>query len=873
MDRREFIIRSGVAASVPFSLTACSTSTKPSSGTPLQSSKKIERIKGALNWLDGDKPGELKGTTFGYPWKQGALREGEPLSLVNEKSEQIPLQTWVTAFWPDGSVKWTAHAIPASIEVGRAAKIIKAAPTIPSTPVKVSENDNAVTLSTGIAQFEIPKQGTHIVSKLMRGNKLVGQNAHLVGLVKSSPDFNSVTTQFSSKIQSVTVEQTGPVRAVIKVEGVHARENSKQWLPFTIRLYEGLGLRFSVLQNDELYDRHLRLVGEGEGLWAEAVKGITGLRRDPGQAVKDAQIAGRKTPPLSEWDERVSSRLQYIPVWNDVTLTQIGANGFEIKKRTKEGHGWIGVDQGTRASGVGYLGGCSGGIAFGMRDFWQLHPAQIDIRDAGEAISHATIWFYSPEAPAMDVRFYHDGMGQETYEEQLDALNIIYEDYEPGFGDAHGIARTTEFTLSVKASTPTRDDIIRMAEQVRHPSRLVAAPIDYLEAKVFGGVWSLPDRSTPERKQIEDRLAWQVHYYAGQVEQRHWYGFWNYGDIMHTYDADRHVWRYDIGGYAWDNSELSPDLWLWYSFLRSGDPTSFHLAERMTRHNRDVDIYHAGKFKGLGTRHNVQHWGCSAKQMRISTAAYRRFHYYITGDERTGDVLNEVANADAALAVVNPTRKVDKVNPIPGLAKMGVGTDWGSTAANWLTAWERSGNDEYKEKLVNAMKVIGSHPQGFFAGAFGYNVKTQKLVPYEDTGPKLSHLSSVFGLIEISTELLQLLDVPEYKKAWLQYGRLYSAPASEQAEVLGKRMKGNSLTVAHSRLTAYVAAQENDEALAKRAWREFNKASSQGAIQTDCIAGPRTLNSVDEAAWLATNDASQWGLAAIQNLALIKDAL
>jgi len=86
-------------------------------------------------------------------------------------------------------------------------------------------------------------------------------------------------------------------------------------------------------------------------------------------------------------------------------------------------------------------------------------------------------------------------------------------------------------------------------------------------------------------------------------------------------------------------------------------------------------------------------------------------------------------------------------------------------------------------------------------------------------------------------------------------------------------MKGNSLTVAHSRLTAYVAAQENDETLAKRAWREFNKASSQGAIQTDCIAGPRTLNSVDEAAWLATNDASQWGLAAIQNLALIKDAL
>ena len=147
-------------------------------------------------------------------------------------------------------------------------------------------------------------------------------------------------------------------------------------------------------------------------------------------------------------------------------------------------------------------------------------------------------------------------------------------------------------------------------------------------------------------------------------------------------------------------------------------------------------------------------------------------------------------------------------------------------------------------------------------------------MPYEDTGPSLSHLSSVFGLIEISTELLQLLDVPEYKQAWLKYGRLYSAPTSEQVAVLGKRMKGNNLTVAHSRLTAFVAAQENDASLAKRAWREFmNSNPLRKNTGTDCVTGPQTLNAVEEAAWLSTNDASQWGLAAIQNLALIKHAL
>src|SRR5690606_4521114 len=130
-------------------------------------------------------------------------------------------------------------------------------------------------------------------------------------------------------------------------------------------------------------------------------------------------------------------------------------------------------------------------------------------------------------------------------------------------------------------------------------------------------------------------------------------------------------------------------------------------AEAMTRHNRDVDIYHSGKFSGLGTRHNVQHWGCSAKQLRISTAAYRRFHYFLTADERTGDVLWEVAEADRQLKNLHPGRKINPDAAEEEAARISVGTDWGSAAANWLTAWERSGDEKYKKWLLNAMDVIG----------------------------------------------------------------------------------------------------------------------------------------------------------------------
>ena len=895
MNRREFL-RSGAAASA---LPLVASSTR--SANKLNKQQRIIRESGQLGWLEGEEPSVQVGSVWGKPWPQGTLKKGELLKLKTTAGSLVPLQTWPTAFWPDGSVKWTAHAVPAGYRLGKEFSIEKGRGPEPKMAVTVNELARTITVDTGVFTCSLAKRGNHLINRMERNGKIIAQDARLVGMSQNlpyiEPGQSAQLEFFESKLKKVHVEQKGPVRAVIKMTGVCRSETRREWLPFTLRLIffaggdsvkithsfiydgddqqdfiRGMGLQVSVPMRDKTYDRHIRIVGEGQGLWGESPKGITGLRRNPGQAVKDAQIAGKPTPPLAEWDERVTSRLHWVPVWNDVTLTQLNANGFAIRKRTKAGHAWIDADQGGRAAGVAYLGGISGGLLMGMRDFWQLHPVQLDIRDAGTDMAKATLWFWSPEAPAMDVRFYHDGYGADTYEKQLDALNITYEDYEPGFGQAYGVARTSEFTLQVLEATPPREAIVAMAEHIRLPGQVVVAPVDILKARVFGGNWSLPDRSTRKKAVLEDRLDWMVHYYCQQVEQRHWYGFWNYGDVMHAYDPDRHVWRYDIGGYAWDNSELSPDLWLWYAFLRSGDANAFRLAEAMTRHNRDVDIYHAGRFKGFGSRHNVQHWGCSAKQLRISTAAYRRFHYYLTADERTGDVLDEVIDADEALATLNATRKIPNETPVEeGLGRMGVGTDLGSVFANWLTAWERSGEAKYRERIENAMRTVGAQPYGFFTGSFEYDPKKKELIPM-GRGPGASHLSTVFGLVEICTELNQLLDIPEFKRAWLHYGRFYTASKAEQQQEFGTVFKP-SLISAHSRVTAYTAYHEKDQALAQRAWKEFHQEWVRPDLRSTSQSGPATLNPVEEVPWVSTNECAQWGLAAIQNLALIPDTL
>lgn len=899
MNRRDFLVKSAFAAGIPMVATA---TTYPATSRP--PAKPSPNGARSISWLDGSPPEAQTGSVWGLPWPEGTLAKNEALALKNEAGNSIPLQSWPTAYWPDGSIKWTAHAIPSDIEASQTLFVSKGQPATPKNSVRITDRGAYIVADTGKIRCIIPVKGPYLFTSIERDGKAIAENARLIGYRQSQPEFepgqDPESEAFQGETESVVVEQNGPIRAVIKITGKHKTDTGRKWLPFTVRLtffangeaarithtfvydgddkkdfVKGLGLRFDAPQTDELHNRHIRFVGQDSGLWAESIRGITGLRRHPGDDVTQAQVAGVATPPVSKWEERVRDRIQYIPTWGDFTLSQLSANGFAIRKRTKPGHGWIDSDQGKRSDGVAYVGGVSGGLLFGMRDFWKLHPTQIDIRNANTDLAQATIWIWSPEAPAMDVRFYHDGMSMDTYEEQYDGgLAITYEDYEPGFGSAYGVARTSDITLFAVGSTPSREDTISLAETISNPPLLTATPEDFLASGVFGSLWSLPDHSSAKKKEIEDRLDWSVQYYRSQVDQRHWYGFWNYGDVMHTYDRDRHVWRYDIGGYAWDNSELSPDLWLWYSFLRTGNKDEFRLAEAMTRHTRDVDIYHLGKFAGLGSRHNVQHWGCSAKQLRISTSAYRRFHYYLTGDDRTGDVLSEVVEADKQLANLVPTRKLKGRTATPSATRIGVGTDFGSAATNWLTEWERTGDPKYKQWLEDAMKTIGGHELGFFAGDFGYDPVTKKLLPPQNARAGVSHLNAVFGLVEVCAELIRLIDVPEFEAAWLQYCTLYNASDEDQIAVFGHALRGTNLRNAHSRLTAYAASMKGDRKLAARAWEEFAQEwGGKKTIGTERIEGPTVLNPIDEAAWVSTNDSSQWGLAAIQNLALASDEL
>ncbi|HUQ09061.1 MAG TPA: hypothetical protein VM146_02010 [Steroidobacteraceae bacterium] len=859
-----------------------------------------------VRWLDGTASPVAQGVTWGTPWPRGKHKGAANYFVLRGPDQKLhSLHSWPLAYWPDGSLKFSAHALPPTALVGDGPFEVVAPRGSPKevAALSVLESDGHVDVDTGVFSCRFARSGTNVIESITReGHELV-RDGKLVLLRQNAAggsDSGAFSQElFESRILKVTVEQRGPVRAVIKVEGNHARDG-RAWLPFTLRFYfylgsdslrvmhtivfdgdenqdfiRGLGLRFTAPQKAELYDRHVRFAGDGAGLLGEAVRGLTGLRRDPGQAVRDAQVAGTAVPEIAPV---VKNLLQYVPAFGDWTLFQPNADGFTIRKRTASGHAWLDCGLGKRAGGLGYLGGPAGGVAFGIRNFWQSHPAQLDIRGANENAATVTLWVWAPEAQPMDLRFYHDGLGQDTYEKQYQGgLEITYEDYEPGFGTPVGVARTSEMMLWILPATPSRERFTQLAQALREPAVMAATPQTIVESGVFGHALSLPSQTSDAHAGLEKQLDWMFDFYRGQQDQRGWYGYWNYGDVMHTYDFDRHTWRYDVGGFAWDNSELATDVWLWMYFLRTGRADAFRFAEAMTRHTGEVDVHHLGKFAPLGSRHNVQHWGCSAKQLRISTALNRRFYYYLTADERVGDLLREQNEAARTLRTVPPGRKLANAadrhleDPEGDYAYVGFGTDWGALASAWFTEWERTRDPKFRDRLLASMKTIGAQPRGFFTGSERFNLVTGAFDKAKDDRVSVSHLSAAFGLPEICAELIESFEVPEFERAWLQYCELYNAPAEDQKAALGQELKGTNLQQGHARLTAFAAYRKKDAKLAARAWREFTDGRAgygmRQAFVANRIEAPAVLNPVDEGPGISTNSSAQWGLAGIVCLA------
>lgn len=850
--------------------------------------------------------------TFGSYWEKGILvipnfkNDGmDSFVLQNENKESIPVQSRITAWWPDGSIKWVAHTADAS-KMGQEAALtaqIKSGEVSEETAELVSmiirRDDNWLYIDNGVLSLKVPTgkyKADTLAEDIFLNGKLRVKKALPVLYLEEQSNENStnfdldgqtkVTRAYKAAIKAVTIEEDGPLALTIKAEGSYQHQNQNK-MKFCIRMYinkdssdirfvhtfffdgdeqtdflKGLGIRFDTVLEGRPYEHHIRFAGELPFKEAAILLNSSYPRLQP--SVLKKQLDGKTWGYPADSD--VEKAAADLPVWNRYFLYQDSADHYRIGKQTKPQCCVLSAAEGRRAHGAMEVCGENGGILLGIRDFWQKYPSGLEVTNLADDNASCTAWFYSPEAKSFDFRHYDTRSYQMT----------SYEGF-PWFGASpEGIAVTSECTLSVTSSLIKEGELRAFADHIEKPAVYVESPESYHKKRAFG-YWSLPERKTESDSFLENQLDQLFDFYKNEIEARKWYGLFDYGDVMHTYDPIRHCWRYDMGGFAWQNTELVPTYWLWLYFLRTGREDVFTVAEAMSRHCSEVDFYHFGPMAGIGSRHNVRHWGCSCKEPRVSMAGHHRVYYYLTGDARIGDAMADAKDADLSLKNVTYFKQNDEKG---GHVVIRSGPDWTSFLSNWMTQYERTLDPYYLEKIRQGIKDVSEMPFGLASGpSYRYEENGHLIYEGEDEKSPNMHLQICMGGPEVWWELADMLGDETLRKLLSVYGGFYYLTPEQKKEKTHGLIEKRPFAFPWfaSDIGAYAAFFTKDKSLAKTVWKNLLNAlikiGDEAGFTPVCYATDDQKKAHMEILWIKTNFAAQWGLNTITTLELLRDAL
>src|SRR5438309_10366420 len=103
----------------------------------------------------------------------------------------------------------------------------------------VRYSQEIIEIATGMIKCQVRKSGDVLIKSIERDGKQIAENGRLVCLRQDQPSLGASIQgslneeKFKGVIEKATVEQNGPLRAVVKLEGNHVGgANKRAWLPF-----------------------------------------------------------------------------------------------------------------------------------------------------------------------------------------------------------------------------------------------------------------------------------------------------------------------------------------------------------------------------------------------------------------------------------------------------------------------------------------------------------------------------------------------------------------------------------------------------------------------------------------------------------------
>lgn len=556
----------------------------------------------------------------GVPLPKGHVFQTENLQLLNSSNQPVAAQKQVLSRWTDGSIKWALFSFLAApsqsnYRLRYGAKIREV-----EDQSLGAQSANGITVDTGAVKWSALRSpsGAYRLSLLQNGKELLG-DAELLLTNSEGKVFTSVF-----KPEEITLEENGAQQAVVLMRGALG-DNTDQ---STFFRYD---VRWYFQKNSPLVRAQVSLGNDrSEAVLSEIKSAVFRFKlpSDSGQV---------QLGDLGKFSSASNQEVKVLQHFDNQFLAQTPQG----EKKGERFPGWLEWNSGAQ------------NIALAVRNFWQLYPKAFSVR--GETLEIGL-------APEVDAKLY------ERFKGTVEEYRSVYYLMDGNYKLRQGVAFTTEFVLDAASQSGGA----QLSQYADEPPILVATPEYYRDSKAFGDI-GLGDEF-PLVQRYNEKTASAFENYIAARDKQHEYGLMNFGDWW----GER--------GINWGNIEYDTQHAFFLQFARTGDISYLRAGADAAIHNRDIDTVHydvnppekyfsiggggypgAAAAKGRVWSHSIGHTGGYFQESPVKgqgspaggfssshtwTEGHYE-HYFLTGDRRSLEVANNIADVYDTYATIN----------------------------------------------------------------------------------------------------------------------------------------------------------------------------------------------------------------------------
>lgn len=571
----------------------------------------------------------------GIPCPRGLVFDAKEVTVFDQHAHVVPNQCRVLASWPDRSVKWMLIDALVCVEGNeRAVLSVRRKTSVESTvrggtasEVNIAEEAGRLVVNTGAGQFCVGRDFFGPLQAVLLGS------TELLATVGSEIRLHTADgTEYVPFVDSVRLEETGPVRASILVEGGFANRGRENALLFKSRLVFFAG---STCVTSEFQIRNPRAAYHPGGLWdlgdggscSFADLSIRLYPRDPAREVEwytEVPSLAQRVGDLHfclyqdssggvNWDSP-----NHVDFANKLTVSH---PGYRVTGGPPGESKLMG--EGRRATPCLRVSTEAGWIAASTKDFWQNFPKALRLEDGALSIG-----LFPAECAA---GFELQGGEQKRH--------VVFFDF--GLHDRAPTIPLMQEPLAVSLDPS-------WIEQCGVISCFAAAERDGDQSysKYVDSIIEGPNSFFGKREVVDE------------------YGWRNFGDLYADHEAIHHRGPKPMVSHY--NNQYDFIYGAAVQFLRTGDSRWQRLMEDAARHTIDIDIYHTGEdraayngglfwhtdhYKDAATsshrsysrRNGGRGYGGGPSNENNYTSGLLHYHY-LSGDPEAAAAVVELAN-------------------------------------------------------------------------------------------------------------------------------------------------------------------------------------------------------------------------------------